>query len=373
MSIDTKNNTAFLLSVPRDLWVDIPGYGHEKINDAYVIGQNDNFNQSGLPAGGMGLLEQVIEQDFGLPINYYALIDYNALKDAVNAVGGISVNIQSSDSRGLYDPSIDYATHGPLVKLTNGVHVLNGEQALDLARARGDAYGSYGFPQSDFNRTQNQRLMLVALKSKAVSAGVLSNPAKLSNLSDAIGNNVKTDLNLPEVHSLYDLVKPISSGNIASLSLNSANGKNLLANYVSSDGGGNLIESLIPAAGRDDYSAIQAYIAQQTSSNPVVREGATITLLNATNTSGLASKERTTLSAQKLNVTTVGDATTTQAITTIIDNSGGKKPGTLKLLQKIYGNDVTTTNGYAGVYQTDFIVLLGTDRVSTTSTSTSTP
>ena len=59
-------------------------------------------------------------------------------RDAVNDVGGITVNIQSPDPRGLYDPSIDYATNGPLVDLSNGVHTLSGEQALDLARARDD-------------------------------------------------------------------------------------------------------------------------------------------------------------------------------------------------------------------------------------------
>src|SRR5258708_30037544 len=108
----------------------------------------------------MGLLAEVIQQNLGIKTNYYALINYNALKDGVNAVGGIGVNIQSSDPRGLYDPSIDWSTHGPLVKLKNGVQHLNGEQALDLARARGDAYGSYGFARSDFDRTQNQRMMM---------------------------------------------------------------------------------------------------------------------------------------------------------------------------------------------------------------------
>lgn len=370
LSIDTKHNKAFMLSIPRDLYVQVSDDEHEKINDAYVVGQNNDFSADGYPDGGMGKLEQVISDDMGIKINYYALIDYQALKQAVDAVGGIDLNIQSSDPRGLYDPSIDYATHGPLVKLTNGMHHLNGEQALDLARARGDSYYSYGFAASDFDRTEHQRQMLVALKSKAVSAGVLSNPAKLSSLSDAIGNNVKTDFKLSEVHRLYDIVKNISSGNIQSLSLNSASGKNLLSSYTTSSGQ----SALIPAAGLDDYSDIQAYINKEMSSDPIVQEGANIVVLNGTNTSGLAAKVKSKLTAKHLTVSKVDDAgITSQTTTAIIAVNAGKMPATSAALVKIFGSHLTTQNPYAGMYSgADFIIVAGTDQVTTTSAGSST-
>jgi LCP family protein required for cell wall assembly len=87
----------------------------------------------------MGLLEETVNQYLGITTNYYAVIDYTAFRDSVDAIGGIDFTVNSSDPRGIYDPSIDWTTKGPLVKLSNGVHHLNGEQALDLARARGDA------------------------------------------------------------------------------------------------------------------------------------------------------------------------------------------------------------------------------------------
>lgn len=360
MSIDTINKKVFLLSIPRDLWVNLPGYGHQKINAAYVEGVNYGFSQNGYPAGGMGQLQQVIEQNFGITINYYALVNYSAFKEAVDAVGGIDVTIASSDKRGLYDPSIDWTTKGPLVKLTNGPHHLTGQQALDLARARGDDYRSYGFAGSDFDRTQNQRMMLVALKNKTVSVGVIANPAKLSNLSDAIGNNVKTNFSLSEVHRFYDLVKNIDGSNIQSLSLNDANGKNLLANYTAADGE----SALIPAIGIDDYSGIQAFITQHTSSSPVVQEGATVVLLNATDTTGLATKIKTTLTAKNLNISAVGDALANQPKTTIIDTSAGKMPATRVLLKQLYGDNFTTINTYSGAYTADFIILLGADQLT---------
>jgi LCP family protein required for cell wall assembly len=258
VSIDTKNNTAFLLSVPRDLWVDIPGFGYSKINATYEDGQSDHFNQSGYTAGGMGLLEEVIGQNFGITMDYSALINYGAFRDAVNAVGGITVNIQSCDVHGLYDPDTDYVTGGILVNLSNGEHTLDGEQALDLARARGDAYGSYGFCQSDFTREQDQREMLLAIKSKATSLSVLSNPVKVGDLFDSLGNNVQTDLSGSDARTLYDIGKKISNSNIASDSLNSANGQDLLGSYTSDDGE----SALIPAAGFDDFSAIKSYVQQ---------------------------------------------------------------------------------------------------------------
>lgn len=371
LSVDTKNNSAFILSVPRDLWVKVPGDGHYKINYAYVSGKQNGFKANGLPSGGMGQLEQIIQQDLGINIDYYALIDYNALKQAVDAVGGIDFTVKSVDKRGLYDPNTDYTTHGPLVKLTNGVHHLNGQQALDLARARGDAYNAYGFPQSDFDRTEHQRQLLVALKTKAVSAGVVSNPSKLASLSDVIGANVKTDLSLSSLRRLYDIVKIIDTNKISSLGFNNANGRNLLANYQSSDGQ----SALAPAAGLDNYSALKAFILQQTSSDPVVREGATIAVLNATDTSGLAAKKKTQLENLHLTVSAIGSAFTKQAVTTIIDTTGGKKPGTATLLKNTFlGSTVTTTNPYDGTYDADFIVLIGADQIpkSTQSTGAST-
>lgn len=262
ISIDTRDNTAFMLSIPRDLYVSLPAgsvpdyTGHGKINQAIL---DSGFSQPGYPNGGMGNLEYVLSQDLGIPIDYYALIDYSAFRDAVNAVGGITVTINSPDGQ-LNDPSIDWTTNGPLVNhLYNGVHTLNGEQALDLARARGDAYGSIGFEKSDFQRTADQRMMLTALEKKALSVGVLANPVKLGNLFDSVGKNVKTDLTLSDMHRVYDLSKNFS-GKPKSLSLSYGGNNPLLTSYTTYDGQ----SALIPTAGLDNFSQIQAYVQQVT-------------------------------------------------------------------------------------------------------------
>ena len=102
--------------------------------------------------------------------------------------------------------------------------------------------------------------MLIAIKTKATTAGVLSNPFKLGELFDSFGDNVETDLSLGNARKLYDITKNISNANIKSEGLNNANGQDLLASYVTPDGE----DALIPTVGIDNYSQIQAFVAQLT-------------------------------------------------------------------------------------------------------------
>lgn len=358
LSLNTKNNTALILSVPRDLWVDIPGNGYSKINVAY-------------PDGGMGLLQQVIQDNLGITINYRALVNYEAFKDLVNAVGGITINIQSTDPRGIYDPNRDYTSKHccALANYPNGPVTLNGQQALDLARARGDPspYGfPYGFSDGDFDRTMHQRQMLVAIKNKAAQASVIANPFKVSALVDAVGNNVTSNLQLDEIETLYSYMKKVNDNNIASYNVNTLEGANttMLANYTSPDGE----SALIPAAGLDDFSTIQAQIRRILSSSPIVREGATVEVLNGTDTTGLAGTQDSLLSSKGMTVN-VADAPATQATTTLVDNSNGQMPNTLAYLKKQYNAGVITSTSLTADYPSaDFILILGQSAAPKTAT-----
>jgi len=238
LSVNTKNNTAFMLSVPRDLWVNIPSVGHQKINDAY-------------PNGGMNTLQQVIQNNLGMTIDYQALVNYGAFRDLVNAVGGISIDIQSGNPSGLYDPYTN-------INLPNGWVTLNGQQALNLARARGDGPGSYGFPSADFDRTQHQRQMVLAIKDKASQSSVIANPLKVSQIADAVGNNITTNLQVDEMESLYTYMKKVNDNSIGSYNVNTLAGSNttLLRGYITSSGQ----DALIPTAGLDNFTQIQSDI-----------------------------------------------------------------------------------------------------------------
>jgi len=243
MSVNQNTKKVTLISVPRDLWVYIPGYGYHKINAAY-------------PYGGMSLLEEVVEKNLGVHCHYDLLVNYTALKEAVNAVGGVDVTIASSDSRGIYDSGTDYTTGGALVNLTNGTHHLTGQQALNLARARGKGYGSYGYSQSDFTRTQYQQQILLALAKKAKSTSVVANPIKAGKIITSLGSNITTNLTLGQMETLYNDYKSSSTG-ATQITLNSVDGQNLLASYRTSDGQ----SALIPAAGLDNFMTIQSTLA----------------------------------------------------------------------------------------------------------------
>lgn len=352
ISVDTKNDTALMLSIPRDLWVQ-NGNGYSKINALY-------------PNGGMSALESTVEDVTGMPIHYNVLVSYDAFRDLVNAVGGITITIKSDDPRGIYDPNLDYSSRTccALAKYPNGPVTLNGKQALDLARARGDPspYGiPYGFADGDFTRTQNQREMLMAVKDKANQSSVIANPFKVADLVDAVGNNVKTNLQLDEIETLYFYMKKIGDNAIASYNINTLKGQNatMLQNYTAPDGE----SALIPAAGAGDYSDIKAQVKKVLSSDPITREGAVVEVLNGTAVNGLASKQQNALTAKGMDVT-VGDAPATQATTTLIDNSEGKLPNTLAYLKKQYNAAVITSNTLTTTYpNADFILIIGQDQV----------
>ncbi len=360
LSINTKNNTALMLSIPRDLWVAMPPDvgGHAKINAVY-------------PQGGMDDLRLIVEDATGLAIHYTALVNYTAFRDLVNAVGGITINIKSDNPRGIYDSSLDWSSRSccALAKYPNGPAMLDGKQALNLARARGEGFGSYGF-EGDFTRTEHQRQMLLAIKDKASNPSVIANPLKISNLVDAVGSNVRTDLQVGEMQSLYYYGKKIDNTKIDSYNINTLKGEDItmLANYTSPDGQ----SALIPAAGMDDFTEIAAQIKKVFTAGPLMKENAGLVILNGTDAIGLAKLQKNKLLSQGASVLAVGDATT-QPNTTIIDNSQGSKPNTLAYLKKEYKATVVTNSTLTASYPAaDFILILGESAAPKTSSGTRT-
>ena len=362
VSVDTVDKTAFMLSIPRDLWVSYQtkecSVGYQgKINAVYTCGEQIDFSQPGYPTGGMGLLEKVVEDNFGIDINYHAKINYTAFHDAVDAVGGININLKTNDPRGILDRIFDWECKYKCykVKYPNGPLKLNGEQALDLARARGDIAPTYG-TGNDFGRTERQRQMLVALKDKALSVGILTNPAKISGLLDAAGDNVDTDFKTNELRRLYDLGKDIKSDSIKSIGLTDEN-VSLVETFSAVDGS----SAVRPTAGTANFSQIKSFIKKLISNDPVVREGARVVVLNGSGTIGLAQKKADMLEERGITIEDIGNATARQN-TIILDLSDGKMQGTKSFLQKQFvASSVTdkTEVPEAAKYDADFIIVLG--------------
>lgn len=239
LSMDPASKTGYMLSIPRDLYIKIPDNGYGKINEVYRD-------------GGMDMLKQIITDKLGLQINYYTVVNYASVRDMVNALGGIDVTIKSSDERGLYDPNISVPEGGPL-QLANGPQHLNGQEALNLTRARGSAYGSYGFPRADLTRIEHQKQVFAAIKEKASDWTVVLNPRKNGQLFDAAANNLKTDLEIGEALPFFRLFASIPNSSLKPYGLNAINGEVLLKDY---SGG------LIPTEGLNDYSQIKEIVKE---------------------------------------------------------------------------------------------------------------
>src|SRR6266498_6035333 len=128
LTVDPIAKTAGMLSIPRDMWVNIPGFGYSRINTAWTLGRG-----SKLPGGGPALTMKTVEQFIGVPIDYYVQVDFDTFIDVINLIGGVDVY---NDEKLILDPM----AHGkdfPKVRMTCcGMRHLNGATALAYSRCR---------------------------------------------------------------------------------------------------------------------------------------------------------------------------------------------------------------------------------------------
>mgnify|MGYP004517116529 CR=1 FL=1 len=176
VSINPKIRTIKLISIPRDTYVNIPGYGYTKINHAYAY-------------GGEQLSIKTINSNFGLNIKEYVTIDFSGLINVINSVGGIEMDITEQELEVLnhYLPA-SYKTSGrEYKKMTEYGHVvLNGEEALAHSRDR--------YVGSDFDRATRQRKVLEALFNKLSEMKY----SEILNLLNSYLQEVKTNINITE-------------------------------------------------------------------------------------------------------------------------------------------------------------------------------
>ncbi|WP_376788875.1 LCP family protein [Thermoflexus sp.] len=181
VSIDPDEPSVRLLSIPRDLWVYIPGWGLNKINTAYVHGELARY-----PGGGYGLLQDTLRYNLGLTAHGYALVDFDGMRTIIDALGGVDVNVRCP----LYDvfPDPDNpAITGTLALPAPGRYHLDGQQALWYMRSR--------YSTSDFDRSRRQQQVLEGLLDRMKEGGWLW---RVPSLWSGIRQTVQTDLGLEE-------------------------------------------------------------------------------------------------------------------------------------------------------------------------------
>jgi LCP family protein required for cell wall assembly len=210
VSINKTADTVTMLSIPRDLFVFIPLSRNQmgRINSVINIAKN-------APDGPMPLLEQTILYNLGIPIHYYAHVDFESFKAIVDALGGIDIPVTCSfqDWR-LKDPSLDpqVADNWELFTLPAGVQHLDGSTALWYARGR-----QVGRPGSgaDFDRARRQQEVLRAIFISARNQNFL-NPLKVASLYDQFSTAMETDMTLGDVLQFLPMATALDELNIRS-------------------------------------------------------------------------------------------------------------------------------------------------------------
>ena len=188
LSYNTKDHTASIISIPRDLYIQLPGIKKDKINAAYIHGEE---LQKGF---GLQLAKMTVGYVLGVDIDYAILADFSAFQKLIDTVGGVDIYTQKSFTE-------TEQWQGMTISYEKGWHHLTGEDALYYSRAR--------FMSSDFERAKRQQEVVLALKDKLMSLGVATNPFKINDILNLVENNVKMDLDRSTIFEIASATKTL--------------------------------------------------------------------------------------------------------------------------------------------------------------------
>lgn len=350
-SIDPVNKKAALVSLPRDFWVTTP-YGSSKVNAVFA-----NAKERALARGsdkkkaeeaGMEAVKAEVKEILGVPIHYHAIIDFEAFKKAVDTVGGVDILIteKTAVTEQLYDTTIQRRYY---LNVTPGMQHFDGQRALFFTRSR------HTSARGDFDRAERQRVFIEALVQKVSSAKTYTNPVKVSQLMDAFGDHVSSDVSLQDGMRLLSLGKSIGK-NFESIDLAEPTKPLVKTGMINGQ------SVVLPIVGSGDYSEIQALLRSKLQDGYLLRENARVTVLNGTIMPGLAGEKADQLKSYGYNVGTVTDAPTQNyEDTVIVDMRKGKKPYTKNYLEKRFGVKATTKLPDQAIQPgtADFVIILG--------------
>ena len=291
VTIDPITKSAGMLSIPRDLWVEVPGFEHNRINTAYFLGETYR-----LPGGGPGLAMQTVENLIGVPVQYYAVIEFSAFERFIDEIGGVEVLVpERMKISPLGRDSIWLEAKG---------YRLDGPEALAYARARKTDGG-------DFDRAERQQQVLMAVRDQVLELDMVATllgraPALYQDLRQGIQTNLTLDqlVALGLLAAQVDL-QDISKGVIAPPEMV------LLDTHLD----GAMVLKPVPdqiRALRDAIftgtGAIAPSVPPETSAEAVQIEHARLAVLNGAGLEGLATDTAEYLQGQGLNVIQIDNA-----------------------------------------------------------------
>lgn len=346
ITIDPLGLSAGVLSLPRDMWVEIPGFGADRINQAHYFGEAYEY-----PGGGPALAVETVEGLLGIPIDYFVTVNFDAFVEMVDLIGGIDIEAPEA----IDDPTYPDRCYGydPFA-IEEGLHHLDGQQALKYARTRATFGG-------DVDRAGRQQAVILAVRDKVLRLGNLpSLIAQAPLLWQTFQKNVRTNMTLDEALQLALLAKEIPEGSIYTAVVN----YNYVYNEVTPDGRAVLVPirenirqlrdqlftpPVIPTPVIENLPALMA------------AENARVAVYNGTAVFGLAAATQEYLQQYGINVAEVGNADSSTYLTSQVITYG-RFPNTARYLTQLMHipplnvSDSTTPAG-----DFDVLVIIGDD------------
>ena len=327
LTVDPTTKTAGMLSIPRDMWVNIPGFGYSRINTAWTLGRG-----SKLPGGGPALTMKTVSHFIGVPVDYYVQVDFDTFVDIINLLGGVDVY---NDETIVLDPM----AHGkdfPKVKITCcGMRHLDGRTALAYSRCR---HIEQGCQDGDIGRARRQQKVIFGIRDKVLNPENFPKlMAQAPQLYNIFSEGIHTNLSLQDAVKLAVLARDISTKNIRNAVID-----NSMLAYDNVILGGQRASIMKPLPDkirilRDEVFTSSGPIGPMAQGDPVSlmqADGARVRVLNGTSTDQLSTQTQSYLLRQGVRVTEIGKTKAATRTTIILY---APRLYTLRFLVDIFG------------------------------------
>jgi polyisoprenyl-teichoic acid--peptidoglycan teichoic acid transferase len=365
-SFQPSSNQVSMFSIPRDLLVEIPGYGYWKINNANAFGEQKDENN------GADITKQVVANTFDLPVHYYVRIDFSGFEKIIDEIDGIKVEVDRSFTDYQY-PTNDHKHQ--VVSFEQGFQTMDGDTALKYVRSR---HGNNG-EGSDFARSARQQKVIQAFKNRILSYNFLLNPNKIKKVSTKLSEHLRTDMEFWELLKFAKIFKDINMETVTNHVLDDSPGGYLYPSIVN--------QAYVLKPRGEDFSQIQFLIKNifnenvdtgtviiqddetpqlpsQNTTNRIIK----IEVRNGTTTNGLASQNSQALKLKGYRITKIGNADNQEYTQTqIYRMSPDKLEEESKELTEYYSTPINHENIPQWVKDNsapdlDFFIILGTDK-----------
>jgi len=337
VTINTRLKTAGMLSIPRDLWVYVPGYGYNRVNTADFTGEYEKY-----PGGGPALVKRTILHNLGVPVHYYVRGDFNAFVELIDTLGGIDVAVDCPIEDIFPDPGSPEGLY--MLSLNPGIQHLDGKATLFYARSR--------LSTSDFDRSRRQQKVLRGLWDKALQIDILP---RVPELWKALGSAVQTDMSLTDILLLTYIGVQLEPQDLKGRFV----GREQVQGWVTPQGA----QVLLPRPVEMQAALVEFFAPPVQEVSALTAEGAHVIIRNGTDRAGLAVLAADRLRWEGVLNVTVADADgqeNLQTYMTVYDH----KPLTQALLAELFRvspENVRHIPGLEHEVQADIVVMLGDD------------